>query len=683
MKEHKAFHPRIVFASLILVSILSCATEPAIKVPESLPSSVKSYKDFTLWAGNPGMKKTGIHLNKLDAYTLLATGSMDYCVRGGCNYRDVRPEHGWPLVARIGDGNYFSPLPTNWAGVTQTASGSGELYLGYRAGELNPSGEPKVPQSYRDDAGSFSVSIIVWASHDYQAIADFLERAKRKDPQNKPLNDALAQAERMKQVQLAANKASKEIEETKNEIQALKAEPSPSSKAPQRVESPTVPVSEAKDQKPSPASQPTLEGADKEKKISQLEERLTRLSEQLAQLEGVKKEFEEEKKKTEAMAKELEQKQKREQDLIIRLKDGSKAPPVIVIASPAEGSTVKVKIIHLAGVAEDEGGLVKLEIFLNGKRLMERSEERDISKTKEGGSKRFDFKESIPLEAGENQITVRAVDVQGLVTEKSLKIRYAERQKNIWAVIIGINRYSKVRPLKYAVNDAKIFYDHLVEFSQIPRENVTLLLDQNATLTRIRSTLGTHLKNQAGREDMVIIFFAGHGATEKDVMSPDGDGLEKYLLPYDADPKDLYATALPMGEISKIFSRIQSERLVLIADSCYSGASGGRTIDIGGIRATISESFLDRLAGGKGRVIITASGANEVSAEYDDLKHGVFTYYLVEGLEGKADGDKDGVVTVDEAYRYVSEMVPRATGQEQHPVKKGTVEGQLILSIMR
>jgi uncharacterized caspase-like protein len=233
------------------------------------------------------------------------------------------------------------------------------------------------------------------------------------------------------------------------------------------------------------------------------------------------------------------------------------------------------------------------------------------------------------------------------------------------------------------VNDARIFYSHLVEFSQIPRENVTLLLDQDATLTRMRSTLGTHLKNKAGKEDMVIIFFAGHGATEKDVMSPDGDGLEKYLLPYDADPKDLYATAMPMAEVSRIFSRIQSERLIFIADSCYSGASGGRTIDVSGIRATISDAFLDRVAGGKGRVIITASGANEVSAEYDNIKQGVFTYYLVEGLNGKADRDKDGVITVDEVYQYVSEAVPRATHQEQHPVKKGTAEGQLILSIAK
>ena len=90
---------------------------------------------------------------------------------------------------------------------------------------------------------------------------------------------------------------------------------------------------------------------------------------------------------------------------------------------------------------------------------------------------------------------------------------------------------------------------------------------------------------------------------------------------------------------------------------------------------------MDRIAAGKGRIIMTASGANEVSAEDDQLGHGVFTYYLVEGLKGKADADRDGFITVDEAYLYVSAKVPGATGQEQHPVKKGTVEGNLILGI--
>jgi uncharacterized caspase-like protein len=82
-------------------------------------------------------------------------------------------------------------------------------------------------------------------------------------------------------------------------------------------------------------------------------------------------------------------------------------------------------------------------------------------------------------------------------------------------------------------------------------------------------------------------------------------------------------------------------------------------------------------------VIITASDANEVSVERDELKHGVFTYYLLEGLRGKADLDKDGVITVDEVYRYVSMKVPQATGQNQHPVKKGETTGQIILGLTK
>ena len=137
-----------------------------------------------------------------------------------------------------------------------------------------------------------------------------------------------------------------------------------------------------------------------------------------------------------------------------------------------------------------------------------------------------------------------------------------------------------------------------------------------------------------------------------------------------------------MREISHIFHRIRSERIIFIADSCYSGASGGRTVSFSDVRANISDAFLDRIIGGKGTIIITASGANEVSVENEELGHGVFTHYLLEGLQGKADADHDGLITVDEIYGYVSEQVPQATGQEQHPVKKGSVEGRLILGIV-
>lgn len=199
----------------------------------------------------------------------------------------------------------------------------------------------------------------------------------------------------------------------------------------------------------------------------------------------------------------------------------------------------------------------------------------------------------------------------------------------------------------------------------------------------MKTVLGTWLKHKAGRHDTVFIYFAGHGASMPDADSPDGDGFEKYLLPMDAEPENLYATAFPMKDVSDIFGRLKSDRVVFIVDSCFSGASGGRTmLAANGTRgALLSEDFLDRLSKGKGRVILSASRANEVSLE--DVKygggHGVFTHFLLKGLKGDADYSRDGLVDVDELHQYLSKEVPQATGQSQTPVKKGEVEGTLIV----
>jgi len=399
-------------------------------------------------------------------------------------------------------------------------------------------------------------------------------------------------------------------------------------------------------------------------------------------IEEARKQWEEEKEKTAVLSKQLEDKEKRERALMGKLAEGAKIPPVILVVSPREGWETEATAVALSGVIQDDQGLEALEISINDEKLKTYWVGVDPS-TGQEAAKRLEFQERVPLRKGENRIKINAVDVEGFFAEKIVSVRSVEKKRNVWAVVIGINGYPNIRRLKYAVNDAMAFCNHLVEYNQVPKENVVLLLDEEANLTRLRSALGVYLKNEASKEDMVIIYFAGHGATEREATSPDGDGLEKYLLPYDVDPKELYATAMPMEEISRLFSRIRSDRLVFIVDTCYSGASGGRTISVTDIRAGISDGFLDRITGGKGKIILTASGANEVSAESDELQHGIFTHFLIKGLQGQADSDGDGLITVDEVYTYVSKQVPQATNQEQHPVKKGIVEGPLVLSIVR
>jgi len=632
-----------------------------------LPPIIKEYKNITLFGMFSGMKNTGVFIEKDETFTIMATGSIDYCKRGVCGYRDVKPEHGWPIMAKFGKNGYrFSPIFRGRNSNTFSRYDSGYLFLGIKDGTVDSKGNAINPRYYEDNLGSFIIDIIVWKKKDYVQIYAFLERMKDKNPDNDAINDALAYIKTYKNIYLAENEAKKEVDNTKKMLQELEEAKKKKGKV---IETVTK-------------GKPSTIDEDNQKKVEKLENKLAKFIKTLEQLNKTKKQLEKEKQKTAQLSQELEEKEEQKMALINKLEGDSKNAPVLIIASPPDGKKTEGKIIQLFGVAEDNQGVEKLEIFVNG-RLLSKEDDRGIRLTNKRFSRRFDFNVRIPLKKGANRIKVRAINTEGLFSEKIVTVHNIKERRNIWAVVIGINDYKNTRKLKYAVNDAKAFYNLLVSHNKIPAANVTLLINKEAKLTNLRSTLGTKLKKNAGKEDMVIIYFAGHGATERDVMSPDGDGLEKYLLPCDADLKDLYSSALPMREISHIFHRIRSERLIFIADSCYSGASGGRTASFTGIRANISDSFLNRIASGKGTVIITASSANEVSVEKDELKHGVFTHYLLEGLRGKADIDNDGLITVDEVYRYVSKHVPQSTGQEQHPVKKGTVKGRLILSIVK
>lgn len=221
--------------------------------------------------------------------------------------------------------------------------------------------------------------------------------------------------------------------------------------------------------------------------------------------------------------------------------------------------------------------------------------------------------------------------------------------------------------------------EYLTEYIGIPNHNIFFLINEDATKARIQSLLGTKIRRLAGKDDTVIIFYAGHGAVEPDPLDPDGDGFEKYLLPYDASLQDLYSTSIAMKEIQTIFQRIRADRVIFLADTCYSGATGGRTMLAYKSRATLSEKFFERISKGKGRVIISACSANEISKEDDDFQHGIFSFYLLKGLKGEADYDADGIITVNELFSFLSRKVPAASGQDQHPVKKGETEGELVI----
>jgi uncharacterized caspase-like protein len=100
----------------------------------------------------------------------------------------------------------------------------------------------------------------------------------------------------------------------------------------------------------------------------------------------------------------------------------------------------------------------------------------------------------------------------------------------------------------------------------------------------------------------------------------------------------------------------------------------------------VDDLFLERLVRAKGRAIITGARGSEVSLELPELGAGIFTHYLVQGLNGAADLDRDGIVSLQELYSYVEQEVSRksrAVGGNQHPVMKGEMEGLLPLVKVR
>ena len=387
---------------------------------------------------------------------------------------------------------------------------------------------------------------------------------------------------------------------------------------------------------------------------------------------------------------ELEDMRKREAQLIGQLNEMKEkldkgAAPVVVVSQPKNGSKLEIPTTVLHLVAVDDRGIQSIRASINGKPItLENTRgQGKSSRVSPKAIKKLDLSARLKLEYGENIISVSVKDTDGTYTKESIKVTRVKSKGKIWAAIIGINQYPHTRNLKFAVNDALGFKNYLEEYIGIPKENLFYLTDQHATKYEIESLLGTKLKRKASKDDTVFIFYAGHGAVETDPVDPDGDGFEKYLLPYDARLDDLYTTAISMNDVRTIFQRNRAQRLVFIADTCYSGASGGRSMLTSKTRATLSDQFFERVSKGKGRVIISACSANEVSQEDDRLKHGIFSYYLLEGLKGKSDINGDNVITISELFSYLSRKVPEASGQDQHPVKKGETEGELVIGYVK
>jgi len=245
------------------------------------------------------------------------------------------------------------------------------------------------------------------------------------------------------------------------------------------------------------------------------------------------------------------------------------------------------------------------------------------------------------------------------------KIR-TRSNKNRVALIIGIEKYDQTPEASYANLDAKYFYEYVRKGFGVSKANIKLLVDEDANLIQSLGTINKWLpsKIKDGKTEL-IIFFAGHGLASS-------DGKELYLLPQDSDPDLLARTALSRTELFQQIIALNPKSVTMFLDTCYSGISRDEKTLLASARPVrILANDQDTP---NNFTIFSASQLDQISSGLKEAKHGIFSYYLMKGLEGNADINQDKQITNGELIAYMDQNVSQKAselGRQQNPSLAG------------
>ncbi|MGA7192148.1 MAG: caspase family protein [Anaerolineales bacterium] len=248
------------------------------------------------------------------------------------------------------------------------------------------------------------------------------------------------------------------------------------------------------------------------------------------------------------------------------------------------------------------------------------------------------------------------------------------------ALIVAVANYPSFPRLPLAVlNDGKSIYKLLTnpEKCGYPDQNVKLFLDQEATQNNIINEFNK-LVSSTTKEDTVLIYFSGHGG-----RFSSGSLQGNYLLPFDANPDAILETTINGGELTQIFRRIVTQKLLVIFDCCHSGGTGepkSTKMLITGFKSGFSDKYYDALKQGSGRAIIASSLSDEMSLVLPGMENSLFTHYLLRGLGGEAFNHEDGVIRVLDLFDFLSKSVPNHD-QRQHPFFKAEIRDNFPISL--
>lgn len=256
------------------------------------------------------------------------------------------------------------------------------------------------------------------------------------------------------------------------------------------------------------------------------------------------------------------------------------------------------------------------------------------------------------------------------------------REGSLWAVFVGVNEYEDTNwcPLPFCNNDASELANLFRDPDRgYPASHTRLLVgptgkrSSRPTRSNVIDAIDK-LSTIATEEDIVLFGFFGHGLAVRGVT---------YLFTSDGLRSQPKETAISLRRVQKALEQSRARVKVLIIDACHSGTLHDRRAPEERMSGAFART-LEQLGHSEGWAVLSSCKQDEASHDYEEGKHGAFSYFLLEGLRGAADSDKDQLVTVHDAYRYAAQMTSSwafERGYRQTPELSCNVAGGDIVLI--
>jgi WD40 repeat protein len=330
-------------------------------------------------------------------------------------------------------------------------------------------------------------------------------------------------------------------------------------------------------------------------------------------------------------------------------------PPSVEMVLPEKGTIADNSIItFMVKVTNNGGGVKELKVMQNGKRQeVDVSDLQRMTKAGQTAMKTFELN----LVPGQNEITVSAFsngEIESAPVTTDIAYKGIQKTSDCYVLSIGINKYENDNMnLSYARADAQAFSSFLDTKGEklFNKIHSYTLFDKDATKSRLIALLDEIGKTMK-KEDVFIFFYAGHGSTENSVFY----FITSEITGMYQDEK--LKNALSVTELQEKFRMLPALKQVAFIDACQSGAS----VEALAMRGATEEKALAQLSRSSGIHVMASSESDQQSAEIKSLGHGVFTYVLLEALNGKADGSPaDSKITVYEIKSYLDDQVPEVS----------------------